>query len=203
METGLRARSSMRRQQAILDSALDLLLEKGFGATTLEQILERSGASVGSFYHHFKSKIDVASALYLTILETYQKAFVGELRRHSDARDGIEGGVRHHLRWVGSNPKAAAYLTHCRESEVAEASEARAQELNRVFFEQVFGWLVTHIRAKEVRSISVELYHPLWIGPADEFARYWLSQPPNRKQLLGAERVLAPAAWEALRARVS
>ncbi len=202
METGVRARSSRRRQQAILDSALDLLLEKGFGATTLEQILERSGASVGSFYHHFKSKIDVAAALYQRILESYQQAFVSELRKHSDARAGIEGGVRHHLRWAASTPKAAAYLTHCRESEVAEASEARVQELNRVFFEQVIGWLGTHIRAKAIRSLPVELYHPLWIGPADEFARYWLAEPRKRKQLLGAERVLAPAAWEALRARV-
>jgi AcrR family transcriptional regulator len=199
METGVRARSSQQRQQTILDAALDLLLEKGFGATTLDQILEQSGASVGSFYHHFKNKLEVAAALYLTILESYQQAFVTELRKHRDARAGIEGGVRHHLNWTASNHKAAAYLTHCREPEVAEASEARAQELNRAFFEQVIGWLATHIRAKTIRSLPIELYHPLWIGPADEFARYWLADSLSQKQLLRAERVLAPAAWEALR----
>ena len=202
METGVRARSSQQRQQAILESALDLLLEKGFGATTLDQILERSGASVGSFYHHFKNKLEVAAALYLSILESYQQAFVTELQKHSEPRAGIEAGVRHHLNWTASNHKAAAYLTHCREPEVAEASEARAQELNRAFFEQVIGWIATHVREKTIKPLPVELYHPLWIGPADEFARYWLADSRNRKQLLGAARVLAPAAWEALRAHV-
>jgi len=53
-----------------------LFLEKGFGATTLDQILELSKASVGSFYYHFQSKIDVAAALYLETLETYHTAFL-------------------------------------------------------------------------------------------------------------------------------
>ena len=178
METGVRARSSQQRQQAILESALDLLLEKGFGATTLDQILEQSGASVGSFYHHFKNKLEVAAALYLSILESYQQAFVTELQS-SEHRAGIEAGVRHHLSWVASHHKAASYLTHCREPEVAEASEARAQELNRAFFEQVIGWIVTHVRGKNDQAAPVELYHPLWIGPAPgEFARYWLAEQP-------------------------
>src|SRR5580658_5130138 len=105
METGNRARSSQRRQHAILEASLDLLLEKGFGATTLDQILERSGSSVGSFYHHFKNKLEVAAALYLSILESYQQAFVTELRKHSEPRAGIEAGVRHHLSWVASHHK--------------------------------------------------------------------------------------------------
>ena len=81
MEAGVRARASHTRQQTILKAALHLFLERGFGATTLDQILERSKASVGSFYHHFQSKVDVAAALYLETLEYYQNEFLNELQK--------------------------------------------------------------------------------------------------------------------------
>ena len=203
MENGIRARASRARQQTILDAALHLFIEKGFGATTLEQILERSGASVGSFYHHFQSKVEVAAALYLETLEAYQAAFLSELRRHPDARAGIEGAVRHHLKWTGRYPELATYLTHCREPEVAEASEARAQELNHAFFEQTGAWLIKHVQAGKVRRLSPSLYYALWMGPSDEFTRLWLLGPRPRevKQLAKAETILASTAWENLKAR--
>jgi len=203
VENGVRARASRARQQTILQAALHLFLEKGFGTTTLDQILERSGASVGSFYHHFQSKVDVAAALYLETLEAYQAAFLNELRRHPDARAGIEGAVRHHLRWTGRNPELATYLTHCREPEVAEASETRAQELNRAFFEQTGAWLLAQVRDGKVRRLSSQLYQALWMGPSLEYTRLWLlgSQPHNVRQLAEAEELLAKTAWENLKVR--
>lgn len=100
MGTGIRAQAAQARKKTILDAALDLFLEKGFGAATLELILERSNASVGSFYQHFQGKVNVAAALYLETLESYQRAFLNELSRHREARGGIEGTVRHHLKWT-------------------------------------------------------------------------------------------------------
>ena len=203
MENGVRARASRARQQTILQAALHLFLEKGFGATTLDQILECSGASVGSFYHHFQSKVEVAAALYLETLESYQISFLKELHRHRDARSGIEHTVRYHLNWIARNPELATYLTHCREPEVAEASEARAQELNRLFFAQTGAWLAKQVQAGKVRRSSPPLYHALWMGPADEFTRLWLLErsPRDVKELSKAEDLLAKTAWENLRAR--
>jgi len=203
VETGVRACASRARQKTILNAALRLFLEKGFGATTLDQILELSGASVGSFYHHFQGKVDVAAALYLETLESYQVAFVNELHRHHDARSGIEAAVHHHLKWTGRNPELATYLTHCREPEVTEASEGRAQELNRSFLEQTGAWLLARVQEGKVRRLSASLYHALWMGPSDEFTRLWLlgPQPRDVKQLTKAEDLLAETAWENLRAR--
>jgi len=203
VENGVRARASRARQHAILQAALHFFLEKGFGATTLDQILERSEASVGSFYHHFQSKVDVAAALYLETLEAYQAALLDELRRHPDARAGIEGVVRHHLRWTRRNPELATYLTHCREPEVAEASEVQAQELNRTFLEQTGAWLASQVKAGKVRKLSPPLYHALWMGPSLEFTRLWLLGPQSRDagQLAKAEDMLAKTAWEDLKTR--
>ena len=126
------------------------------------------------------------------------------LRLPAGAREiGIEGTVRHHLKWTGRYPELATYLTHCQEPEVAEASEARAQEPNRAFFEQTGAWLIKHVQDGKVRRLPPSLYYALWMGPSDEFTRLWLLGPRPReaKQLAKAENLLASTAWENLKAR--
>lgn len=179
---------------------MESFLLRGVGATTVDQIREASGASVGSFYHHFASKVDVAATLYLETLGAYQDAFARELLAHDEARAGIEAVVRQHLRWVGRSPELASYLTHCREPEVMAASETRVQELNQGFFTSVGGWLARFAQRGTIRALPPDLYYALWMGPAEVFTRLWLASGQGKSALTEAQRMLPPAAWEALRA---
>lgn len=180
---------------------MESFLLRGVGATTVDQIRESSGASVGSFYHHFASKVDVAATLYLEILGAYQDAFARELLSHDDARTGIEAVVRQHLRWVGRNPQLASYLTHCREPEVVAASETRVQELNHGFFASVGGWLARFAERGAIRALPPDVYYALWMGPAEVFTRLWLASGRSKAALAEAQQLLPPAAWEALRTK--
>jgi TetR/AcrR family transcriptional regulator, transcriptional repressor for nem operon len=47
----------------ILDTAQGLVLEKGFSATSLDDIIRVSGLTKGAFFHHFRSKGDLARQL--------------------------------------------------------------------------------------------------------------------------------------------
>lgn len=58
----LQARAEATRQR-ILDSAVDLFAESGYGETGLADILQRAGVSKGAFYYHFDSKESVAVAI--------------------------------------------------------------------------------------------------------------------------------------------
>jgi TetR/AcrR family transcriptional repressor of nem operon len=44
----------------LLDAALHLVRAKGYAATTVDDICHRAGVTKGSFFHHFKSKDDLA-----------------------------------------------------------------------------------------------------------------------------------------------
>ena len=46
----------------LIDTMKQLLWERGYDATSPNQVLERSGVGKGSFYHHFKGKKDLAIA---------------------------------------------------------------------------------------------------------------------------------------------
>jgi TetR/AcrR family transcriptional regulator, transcriptional repressor for nem operon len=50
-------------RERIMDSANDLVLQKGFSATTLDDILSAAEASKGAFFHHFPSKEALGDAL--------------------------------------------------------------------------------------------------------------------------------------------
>jgi AcrR family transcriptional regulator len=99
------------RRQNILDAALTCFVEKGLVATTIEEIRRSAGASIGSLYHHFDSKDDLAAALYVEGLRDYQKGAVAELRAHPGAEEGVKAAVVHHLRWVmGHNELGLLHL---------------------------------------------------------------------------------------------
>lgn len=46
----------------LLDAALHLIRAKGYAATAVDDICQRAGVTKGSFFHHFKSKDDLALA---------------------------------------------------------------------------------------------------------------------------------------------
>jgi AcrR family transcriptional regulator len=54
-----------RTRKTILDSAYGLITEQGYAATSMRQIAEKAGLSLGSIYNHFPSKQDVFKAIVL------------------------------------------------------------------------------------------------------------------------------------------
>jgi TetR/AcrR family transcriptional repressor of nem operon len=49
-------------RQKLLDAAIALVREKGYAATSVDQVCERAGVTKGAFFHHFKSKDALALA---------------------------------------------------------------------------------------------------------------------------------------------
>jgi TetR/AcrR family transcriptional regulator, transcriptional repressor for nem operon len=47
----------------ILDAAEALVLDKGFGGTSLDEVIASAGTTKGGFFHHFASKRELARAL--------------------------------------------------------------------------------------------------------------------------------------------
>ncbi len=56
-------RDGTATKQRILDTAERLVIENGFAATSLDQVVAESATSKGAFFHHFDSKLDLAQAL--------------------------------------------------------------------------------------------------------------------------------------------
>jgi AcrR family transcriptional regulator len=86
-------------QQRILDAATDVFAARGFTAATMAEIVDQSGASIGSIYHHFGGKKD----LYLAIFER----LAADIGRYIDTAADNSGELNGRLAFEGN---ARAYL---------------------------------------------------------------------------------------------
>jgi AcrR family transcriptional regulator len=59
----------MTKHDDLIEATKTLLWEKGYDATSPKAIQQLSNAGQGSFYHHFKSKKDLAAAAMETIVD--------------------------------------------------------------------------------------------------------------------------------------
>ncbi len=59
----------MNSRETLIDAAKDLLSTRGYEATSPRDVQNASGVGQGSFYHHFDSKADLASAALASLAE--------------------------------------------------------------------------------------------------------------------------------------
>ena len=189
-------RASGARERAGRDRLLAAALSKFAThppiAVSLEEIRREAGVSVGALYHHFSDKAALVDALYVELIQRVQDEFLSELRAHPSAEDGIKAIVRWYLRWVSNNRVAARLLLGNR------PDDPLLHDMNRRFFSEVATWWQTHVHYGAVRHLPRDLIHALWLGPAQEYTRHWLSGQAMRVPRSIAD-VLADAAWNALK----
>ncbi|HEX3735349.1 MAG TPA: TetR/AcrR family transcriptional regulator [Solirubrobacterales bacterium] len=181
----------MSRRETILEAALESF--GASGATTIDDVRRRSGASVGSIYHHFGGKDGIAVALYVEILRGYQAGVVRTLGRAPDAEAGVRALVRHHLHWVERNPDRARFLLQGGVAREYAGDELKA--LNQDMFATVSDWVELQ---SAIRPLRREIFYAAVFGPAQELSRSWLGG--RTRSLRRLEDELAEAAWRAVRA---
>ena len=188
----------MSTRRRILDASLELFAEKGFEATTVADVRERSGASTGSIYHHFTSREQLGLALYRDGLARYHAAILEVLESEPPAEAGVRALIGTHLRWATANQTLARFLLTTRRAEfMAEAADALRDD-NRAFLRPLVGWCEAHIAGGALRRMPRDIYLAVLFGPAHEWLRHWLAAAA-RADSAGAALALGDAAWRALR----
>jgi AcrR family transcriptional regulator len=73
----------------IIKAAHDVLLERGYAATTIRQIAKAAGVADGSVYNHFTDKVDLLSSVVQEGMSTPIKEAVGSLTKRIGTRDVV------------------------------------------------------------------------------------------------------------------
>ncbi|MEM9477738.1 MAG: TetR/AcrR family transcriptional regulator [Pseudomonadota bacterium] len=69
-----------KTQNALLDAAEELIVEKGVDGTSIGDVAKRAGSSVGSVYHHFKDK----KALFYALFHRMTQAMAEQTRQAAE-----------------------------------------------------------------------------------------------------------------------
>lgn len=78
-------------REKILDAAHELMLQQGYTATSIDQLLAKTGLTKGTFFYHFKNKAELAMALinrYAAAEHAFMYAGVERAERFS--RDPVQ-----------------------------------------------------------------------------------------------------------------
>lgn len=88
-----------------MDAMLDLTVEQGYEAVSVEQVVERAGASRKDFSVFFASKEDCAIAVLEELagdsLQTVREAYDGQ----AQWPDSLRAAAHVKARWMVENPK--------------------------------------------------------------------------------------------------
>lgn len=186
------------RKQDILQAALACFTEHGVEATTIEMIRDRSGASIGSLYHHFGNRERIIGELFLAGIGEYAARLEGGLVDTLDAEACVKLFVTCYVDWVVENPDWARFVLHNRGRVEAGELGERLREVNRAHGQQVSAILRRHRDAGAFRAMPTDCFISVVIGPCHDLARNWLAGR-STTTLADCRDLLAEIAWRSVR----
>ncbi len=127
-------------RERILATAERLMVEQGYNATTLDQVIAAAASSKGAFFHHFDSKSDLAQQL----TERYVAADLAHLHDGLDAVTGIADPAERVIAFLRFYEDGAddlmAEQSGCLYATVLAEREFTASEINDLVAKATLEW---------------------------------------------------------------
>lgn len=169
-----------RTRDRLFSAAAELIGERGFHGTTVDDIVERAGVAKGTVYYHFKSKEALFDALISEHFLRLSDAFRAAVSAASTPREALRGLVRTELDYIHANQAAAKLLMSelWRNDRVWRDSLKDLRERQVTIFHDV---LVDGIASGEFRGdLDVHLTESALFGMVAVCALDWLVFDPQR-----------------------
>lgn len=96
-------------RERFLEAMLDLVCDQGYEATSVEQVLERTGAGREEFDRAFASKEDCALAILVEIGTTTVRNAQAAYESEPDWPSSLRAAAYAHARWMTENPKKVRF----------------------------------------------------------------------------------------------
>lgn len=188
-------------RQRILAAALKLFVEQGYFNTNVPDLSRDSKCSVGSIYHNFKNKEEVAKALYEEGIASFRAALDDCLKRAQD--DDIEVIIKKlitsFLEFSEANYQLSKYLWLCRHNEFMTGLIMHPTRVGVDSFGRNLTKIIKNgIRSGKLRKLRANIIWTVLFGIPVGYVRDWLDgynkAPPS---VVSGE--LAELCWRSLK----
>ena len=89
----LRERQAEATRQLLISVARELFAEKGFAATSIEEIIQKAGVARGALYHHFPGKDALFRAVYDEVQAETASRMVAAALAGPEPWEGVRAGL--------------------------------------------------------------------------------------------------------------
>jgi AcrR family transcriptional regulator len=102
----MQKRNAKLSKQLILTHAKELFSQKGYAATSMDELAERCGLNKAMVFYYFKSKKGLYEFVMCEVLVEIQETISEENKKHSTPREELEGFIRTYAKYANDH----AYL---------------------------------------------------------------------------------------------
>lgn len=138
-------------RQRILEAARCLFTRQGYFNTSIQDIRRASGLSIGSIYHHFSGKEEIARELFYETLAFVQSDIQAVYEHYGSARDRCYHVIRQLFETTESAPEVMEYVLYFKHREVLPNEKPICSSRP---FELIKGILAEGMAAGEVRPMD-------------------------------------------------
>ncbi|MFO6453003.1 MULTISPECIES: TetR/AcrR family transcriptional regulator [unclassified Aeromicrobium] len=159
------------RRAQLLDVALDVFVEQGYHAASMDEIAERAGVSKPVLYQHFPGKLDLYTALISSAVDTVIEGVREALASTQDNRERVQASMRLWYDSVADQEKAFRLVF---ESDLTSDPEVR-ELVDRVTSESAAAIADVIVEDTGLSQGAAELLAAGLVGMGHVGARAWLS----------------------------
>lgn len=177
--------SAYSAKDRILAAALKLFVEQGYFNTNIPDLSRESKCSVGSIYHNFTNKEEIASALYAEGIKAFRRALENAVKTAQSPSDTIRIAVTAFLQFSEVNLQLSKYLWLCRHNEfmssiVVHPTRVGFDGLGRTLTKS----LKQGIKKGEFLDLDARVIWTILFGIPLSYVRDWLdgynTEPPSQ-----------------------
>ena len=183
----LRERQAEATRQTLLDVARQLFTERGYAATSVEEIIQRAGVARGALYHHFSGKDALFRAVYESVQADTAARVVTAALAVKDPLEAARAGL-------------SAFLDACLEPEFRRVviidsvavlqKDVWADPIEHLELPMLRTVLTPLVRADVIPGLTVEALIHVALGGLYGAALYIARSPDPKAAQAEADRVL-------------
>lgn len=186
-------------RERILAAALKLFVEQGYFNTNVPDLSRESKCSVGSIYHNFTNKEEVATALYKEGMTLFRRALEQAVGNNSDIQNIVRIIVKSVLEFSEVNHQLSRYIWLARHNEfmtgvIKHPTMVGFDRLGRILTKAI----KCGIRDKKIQPLKAQIIWTILFGLPLGYVRDWLDgyniDPPSK-----VANDLAESCWRALK----
>ena len=193
-----RSRSRMtgrERREQLVGIGRKLFAEKGFEATTVEEIAAQSGVSKPVVYEHFGGKEGLYAVVVDREIQALLGAITGALTSRGSSRQLLERAALALLDYIETSSDGFRILV--RDSPTGQSTGSFASLISDVA-SQVEYILEAQFKARKLDAKAAPMYAQMLVGMVALTGQWWLDSPKFKKADVAAH--LVNLAWNGLTA---
>lgn len=186
-------------RQQILNAALKLFVEPGYFNTNIPDLSRESKCSVGSIYHCFRNKEEIAAELYSDGIRRFRVTLESALKTAHGEEQVVKTLITSFLKFSEEQRDLSKYIWLCRHSEFLSGI---IKHPTMVGFDNLGRKLTLTIkqamRAGKIRKLSANVLWSVIFGIPIAYVRDWLDGYNQATPSAVADEI-AETCWRALK----